>query len=596
MSVLSLFFAICLTLRIFQLSWLFPKRRKHAQEVPDNSALAEIEGGVPETDGRAWTSWSVFEHIEQGLRKNPNGPAVISTFQRADCLRYLKSGEEKPPHSNARRQQTIHKNSSVLSSGFHEQQDDPHIRVVHAKGQPNGLNDSGELKNSMQSSATNPNCLILSYSQLHRAALKLSAGLIANGAQPYSTMLMLIPNSGEYTVLLWTCILLRITYVSLDPAALDVAGFTALKRTLRTLKPQLVVVEDAFSGKALDLAVSELQLAQPIRLCILPSQTADWKSLANIATDAVRYPIDEAMLITTARRDSPRRIHSIIFTSGTSGDPKGCPMRVASMSHVLHSQSWLIDSEAGAFALQQAHNSRGIAPAQTLQTWKAGGAVVMTRQSFDVRAVAETIRNFSVTFIVMTPPMVHEMANELVARPLDVSSVKRIQIGGDAVTRGVLDRCVALFPQSQVCVNHGMTEGGGSFIWPYFGNLVADVSIFGEICTIGAVAPGSRIRIWDTEKKRVAQRGDLGELHISCASIIQHYLESRSEESFYEDEKGRWFKTGDVAMINKDGLVFILGRTKDMIRRAGMIVMPAAIESSLEAFTGKQVRRIRFNC
>ena len=535
-------------IRAFLSSLLFLEKKEKEQTEVIADQLAEIDGGV-------WESMSVFAHIERGLNRNPDGPAVICTFQPVDCLQDLISGHQKAHQQNALWQQ---------------QNDDSYLR--------NG--------------PVQPTCLTLTYTQLHRTALKLASGLIANGAQPNSTMVMLIPNGGEYTVLLWTCILLRITYVSLDPALLDISGFTTLKHMLQTLKPQLVVALDGPSGKALDVAVSELQLPQPIRLCLSRSRTPDWRSLANIAADSVKCPVDEATLVAAARHDNPKRIHSIMFTSGTSGHPKGCPQRVAGMSHVLHSQCWLVDSEAGAFALQQPHNSRGIAPAQTLQTWRAGGAVVMTGQGFSVRDAAEAIQAFGATFIVLTPPMVHEMAAELAARPFDVSSVKRIQIGGDAVTKDVLTKCAALFPPAHVCANHGMTEGGGSFAWPFFDRSVSKIPFFGEICPIGTVAPGSVVRIWDRERKCVVGKEELGELHISCASIISHYLGGRSEESFYDDRRGRWFNTGDIAMVDRDGLVFILGRRKDMIKRAGVAIMPAAIESSIEAFTGAQVSGI----
>lgn len=213
----------------------------------------------------------------------------------------------------------------------------------------------------------------------------------------------------------------------------------------------------------------------------------------------------------------------------------------------------------------------------------------MTGQSFSVSAAIEAIRQFDATFIVLTPPMVHEMADELAARPLDVTSVRKIQIGGDAVTKGVISKCTALFPRAQVCVNHGMTEGGGSFTWPFLDTPVSNIPFFGEACPIGKVAPGSTIRIWDTERKSVVGREELGELHISCGSIINHYLGGRSENSFYNDQQGRWLNTGDVGMVDKNGLVFILGRRKDMIKRAGVGIMPAALESSIEAFTGAQV-------
>ena len=550
----------------------------HGLDEDAHQQLAEIDGGP-------WERISVFEHIEQGLKRNPAGPAVVCTFQPASHLDDLITSGEKISQPNALWQKKLVDLPSQQPNAFLELAKN----VVLWEQQQKELGYSVKQEGTLQGAVSKAECLTISYIQLHRTALKLAAGLLAIGAQPGSTMVMFIPNGGEYTLLLWTCILLRITYASIDPASLDISGFTELKRMLRSVKPQIVVAPDSLSGKALDVAASELQLPQPIRLCLSPSRNSGWRSLGDVAASGSKCPIEEAQLVEAARHDSPERIHSIMFTSGTSGRPKGCPMRVKGMSHVLHSQKWLVDADSGAFALQQAHNSRGIAPAQTLQTWRAGGAVVMTGQGFSVGAAAKAIRQYGATFMVLTPPMVHEWAEELTARPFSVDSIKKIQIGGDAVTKGVLSKCAALFPKAQLCVNHGMTEGGGSFIWPFFEKPVSTIPFFGEICPIGTVAPGSMIRLWDVERKRVVPRGHLGELQISCGSIIKHYFGGRSEESFYNDQKGRWFKTGDIAMVNEDGLVFILGRQKDMIRRASVGIMPAAIESSIEAFTGAQV-------
>lgn len=592
---LLLLVVVCLLvppLRFLLLSFFFPNKKEREHGAAATEKSAEIDGGV-------WERMSVFEHIEQGLKKNPDGLAVICMFQSANRLEDLIYGNARVPNTLW---QQLNGDSPLSDgqlgqlNGFFERQSNGQRNIEPSGGWQSGTDSRASMAskqgNILRCALPNVTYSALTYSQLHRTALALAAGIIADGGQPNSTLLMLIPNGAEYAILLWACVLLRVTYVSLDPASLDISGFTALKQVVQTLKPQIVVAPDNLTGKALDVAVSELQLPRPIRLCLSSSRADGWKSLGDVAADGIRCPVDVAALVAAARRDNPARIHSIMFTSGTSGRPKGCPMRVTGMSHVLHSQSWLVDAEAGAFAVQQAHNSRGIASAQTLQTWRAGGAVVLTGQTFSVSDAAEAIRHLGATFIVMTPPMVHEMAMELVARPLDVSSVRRIQIGGDTVTKGVLRKCAALFPQAQVCVNHGMTEGGGSFVWPFFETPVSMIPFFGEICPIGAVAPGSLVRIWDAERGCVVGRGELGELHILCGSIIRHYVGGRSEESFCNDEKGRWFITGDMAMMDREGLVFILGRKKDMIKRAGVAVMPAAIESSVEAFTGAHVSRL----
>ncbi|KAF7587031.1 hypothetical protein BBP40_007853 [Aspergillus hancockii] len=523
--MLRLIFAWLLRPFLANLRRLLPTRNHETVPADPTSGSAQVDGGSSEEQ------LSVFAHMERGLKNSADGPAVISMFQSADCLKGLV-----PP-----------------VEGHNEE------------------------------------WLTLTYTQLHRAAVQLALGLLAHGAQPNSTMVMLIPNGGEYAVLLWACVLLRIAYVSLDPALLEASEFPILKQLIRTLKPQLVVAQDHIQGKALDRAVADLRLAQPIRISLSQSDAPSaWKCLSDWAAGAGRSSTAEASLIAAARCDDPERIHSILFTSGTSGLPKGCPRPVRGMSHLLESQSWLVDANVGVMAVQQAHNSRGIAPAQMFQTWRAGGAVVLTGQSFSVRDAASAIRKLRATFLVLTPPMVHEMATELAERPLDVRSVQRIQIGGDTVTRGLLKKCAAMFPHAQVCVNHGMTEGGGAFRWPFFDTPVDRLPYFGVICPVGAVAPGAVVRVWDPVRQSVASTGQLGELHLACASHIRHYLGGRSEEDFYHDGTERWFKTGDIARVDADGLVFILGRGKDMIQRDRVTIMPAAIESLVEDFTGAQ--------
>ncbi|KAF2844834.1 putative amp dependent CoA ligase [Plenodomus tracheiphilus IPT5] len=540
---------ICALVLAFGYLSLWSRSEKKLRE---SYLLAEDDEGLAEIKGMTWPQLSVFEHIERGLRRNPHGAAVVCLMEQSASIQNL-----------------------VMACSEH----------TH----------SPEIEGTLPSSPAYEEkitAFTLTYTQLHRIAFKLATGLLAVGVRPNTRMIMLIPNGAEYAILLWACILLRITYVNMDPAFLDISGFTALKQTLQTIKPQLVVAPDACSGKAIDVATSELGLPQPVRICLSKSAlvSTGWKTLFAVTTHAnsQNFP-DDASLVSAARHDDSNRVNSIMFTSGTSGMPKGCPQTVAAISHALHSQEWLIDSDSGAarHALMQAHNSRGIAPAQTLQTWRAGGAVVLTGQGFSVHDAIKAIHQLGVSFLVLTPPMVHEFTVELAKISLDISSVKRIQIGGDAVTKEVLVKCAALFPQAQVCVNQGMTEGPGVFAWPFLETSPKDIRFFGgQICSVGIVAPGAKIRLRSTAcGGAVVKRGELGELHISCPSIIKHYLGGYSEDMFYNDTKGRWFNTTDMAMVDSSGLVFIVGRRKDMIQRAGITIAPAVIESCIAALT-----------
>jgi acyl-CoA synthetase (AMP-forming)/AMP-acid ligase II len=566
-----------LFIKVYVWPWLIWGKQRQAQfdDVAGPDCASEIEGGV-------WEQRSVFELIEQGLQECPNGLAVVCMFQPATHLADLADETAKTIEASAN-------GTPNGLNGFTKKSTSDAALWRKDDGQNGILEPRHHNKAIELSSYATRQYLTLTYQELHNTALRLATGLLANGARANTAMVMAIPNCAEYAILLWACILARITYVSLDPALLEISGFTELKHTLRALKPQILVAPTAVSGKALDVAIAELQLASPIRICLGRAETAGWRSLSNIIKQGGdRAAAEEHAMMAAAREDRPGRIHSVMFTSGTSGgQPKGCPQRVSGMAHALQSQAWLIGK--GARALMQPHNSRGIAPAQTLQTWSAGGTVVLTGQAFNANEALDAIARVHATFLVLTPPMVHEMTEVRRARSdVDVACVSTVQVGGDTITRGMLERCALLFPQARVCVNHGMTEGPGAFVWP-FSRQHAPVFYGGEVCPAGAVAPGATVRIMDGEK--VLDRGRPGELHVACPSIIKHYWGGRSEEeSFYEDKRGkRWFRTGDFATADRDGLIYVLGRMKNIIRRAGVPVMPAVIESLIEAYTGAQV-------
>jgi acyl-CoA synthetase (AMP-forming)/AMP-acid ligase II len=516
------------------------RRPTHADTQHDLGSVhkSKIDGG-PLLVGK-----SVFSYLERGLRKNPHGLAVISLHQPASHLAQILPRSRAP--------QT-------------------------ASNQAHMLEDNRDLGD----------CLTITYDQLHRGAHRLAAGLQIAGVRPESKMLMLIPNGGEYTLLMWCCIIMRVTYVCVDPDIVAVSGYDSLKDIVRSVKPSTVVVLGLAQAMAIDIAIQQLSLSPPLRVMLAADTANGWKPLQSHAV--VPSAKESKELSERARFESPDRINSIIFTSGTSGAPKGCPLRVSSMCHILESQSWLITERNCRRALQTIHNSRGIAPFQTLQTWMAGGAVMMIKDSGNIYQMTEALRKHAPTFIAASAAMVTAVGQEMVKDCFLAKSVKRVQLGGEVIPDGALVECKELFPEAQVCINHGMTEGAGSFIWPFFETPAEHLPRYAELLPIGKAAPGSVIRVWDSYERRVAKRGHAGELHIQSGSLVRRYLRGECSESFINEGHERWFSTGDTAMIDLDGLVYILGRTKDMIVTKQGTIVPAAIEAVVRKLTGAPV-------
>lgn len=437
--------------------------------------------------------------------------------------------------------------------------------------------------------------LTLSYAQIHRTASKLALGLQKKGILAGSTILLAIDNGGESALFLWTCAILRLTLAAIPPIMLETSKKLELQGYLTLLVPQLVVVPDKNGISAVRDAAVSSRISQPLCVSLRDLEGSDMGlSLYQIADAGHGTVEDEELILKNARDDDPDRIHIVLFTSGTSaGLPKGCPLSVRSTVHILESQSWLITDQNCARVLQQAHISCAIAPQHMLQTWRVGGTIVLPEgPSFAIEHTMEALLTYRTTFIVLSPAMVHALAKILPTHPGATDSVRSVQVGGDAVTKQVLRNCTALFPTANVFINHGMSEGGGFFTWPFLDTNISELPYFGEICPTGRVAPGTSVRIWDMDRKETVPRGQAGRLCLHCESIIPGYLDGVGASSFHHEDDRIWFDTGDIALLTEDNLIYILGRGKDMIKRSGKIFMPVALENFIETYTGIQVSDI----
>lgn len=499
------------------------------ENAPPDLDLAEISGG-PLSAHR-----SIFWYLERGAMMKPDAAAVICMDQPAGHLK------EELVHEGS-------ENQSII----------------------------------MRQSLSSPSRLLLSYEHLLLMAKKVVAGWTARGLKAGITVLLGVPNGAEFCILYWACILMKVTVVCYDPSTMP-----QLCSLLRTLKPSVVVVDNSGEAIAVDLAVKSLRMPEPLRLQLNASTSRDpWMPLGELFKTKLTSDVEQSIL-DHARSDDPDRVHSILFTSGTSDKPKGCPLRVAGQTHILETWSWLLDRRTSSRALQQAHNSRAIAPTQMLQTWSNGGAVLLPRRSFHLDDTTAAIESFGATFVVLSPTMVHALVDKI--RISDSGSLLTVQIGGDAVTRTVLLKCQAVFPGARICTHHGMSEGVAAFQWPFFDLPVSNIPFLGETCPIGKVARGSKVRVWNTATRSIGRRNEPGELHVQSSSVIRHYLQGASPGAFYDDYDGRWFITGDIATMNGNGTIYILGRSNDCIKRAGYPILPGPLESLIERYVDAQV-------
>ena len=174
--------------------------------------------------------------------------------------------------------------------------------------------------------------------------------------------------------------------------------------------------------------------------------------------------------------------------------------------------------------------------------------------------------------------MVLALLNQSSFHPKRTQSLKLVSLGATIIPPHTIAAVTDsnLLGASEATATFGMSEGVQVCS---SSSKTGMKSARGAVC-LGQPAPGVKIRICKNQSRCAVTRGETGELHIGGDQIIKGYLYGDSS-CFYDDQLGHWMATGDQAMMDEEGNLFILGRYKDIIIRGGENLSPALIENCL---------------
>ncbi|RAH71873.1 acetyl-CoA synthetase-like protein [Aspergillus aculeatinus CBS 121060] len=267
---------------------------------------------------------------------------------------------------------------------------------------------------------------------------------------------------------------------------------------------------------------------------------------------------------------------SVLFTSGTASRPKGCPLRMTAYIHVLINSLGIGNLKPGDKLLSTAPSYHAFGLLCTILPLVQGACVVFAGNTFDPLLTIDTIQHQECTHLCLVPTMLHGL--EQFHSTFNSSSLHAVLFAGMVLSPDALRRCLELFGNITVENLYGMSEGVVATTGP-----VGDVSRIshGQDVAVGRPGMGARIRICDPGQRSPLAVGLPGQLHYAGSSLIQHYL-GASDDDFHDEPDGlRWFNTGDQAFVGTDGLVYLVGRYKDLIIRGGENLSPARIEGVL---------------
>ncbi len=267
---------------------------------------------------------------------------------------------------------------------------------------------------------------------------------------------------------------------------------------------------------------------------------------------------------------------NIQFTSGTTGFPKG-----ATLTHrnILNNGFFIGE------CMRLGPDDRLCIPVPmyhcfgmvlgNLACFTHGSTIVYPNDGFDPLTVLETVQAEKCTGLHGVPTMfIAELDHPRFAE-FDLSSLRTGIMAGTACPIEVMKRVVDRMHLSQITIAYGMTETS-----PVSCQSSTDTPLERRVSTVGTVQPHLEVKIVDPETGATVPHGTSGELCTRGYSVMHGYWADEAKTQEAIDAEG-WMHTGDLATMDAEGYVNIVGRIKDMVIRGGENIYPREIEEFL---------------
>lgn len=287
----------------------------------------------------------------------------------------------------------------------------------------------------------------------------------------------------------------------------------------------------------------------------------------------------EALLAQRAAAVTPDTIADIMFTSGTTGLPKG-----AVFDHrrsLGGGRAWV-----GISSMQADDRYCCFGPFSHNASYKAGwvaalmtGSTLYWPEAYDGEAILNLIANNRISVMPAPPTVWQEMLAHPNRRDWDISCLRFLSTGGTTVPIELMRRLQAETDIQVLSTGYGMTECCGSATHTRPGDPIERVAF-----TAGTALPGTEIRIAGPDGQSLPA-GEAGEVLIRDDKLLIEYLDNPAATRAAIDAEG-WLHSGDVGLLDADNYLRITDRLKDMYIVGGFNVYPAEIERQMSAIPG----------
>lgn len=398
------------------------------------------------------------------------------------------------------------------------------------------------------------------YGELRDRHRRVANGLKGLGVEPMERVAVLSSNRLEYIEIEVGIAAARAIMVPLNWRLRPAELAQLLKRS----EARAIFVEERFLP-----TVAELRRS---------GETPELRTIISIDGGAGDLDYEELCRSSPATLPQPQgsldEPHEIIFTSGTTGQPKGVVWSNGGV--IWNSIQQVMDYRLGPDCSNYVVIDLYYIGGRHDFTWPvlhAGGTVHVKHSSgFDAEEVVKYVAEKGITHVLWVPTMLYDILEVPNLDRLDTSKLRMIMCGGQAVTAATTERAWQAFPHTDFIQVYGLTEGGGTvtFIPPEYARTKPG--------SAGKPSQHVEIKLVDTQGDEVPPGTD-GEILVKAPSMTAGYWDAPELTATLLADG--WLHTGDMGRFDDDGFLYISGRKRDMIISGGMNIFPSEIEDVL---------------
>jgi acyl-CoA synthetase (AMP-forming)/AMP-acid ligase II len=398
-----------------------------------------------------------------------------------------------------------------------------------------------------------------SFTQLDERCGRLAGALLAHGLRPGDRVGILFYNTPRFVESYFACVR---------------AGLVATPVNFRLVGPEMAYILEDSGAKALlygrDFAATIAEIAADlpgVQFMVTPQPDGSTQALdyQTFLESGRNLPCDPAV--------GEGHPCQLMYTSGTTGRPKGAVLTHSNILWNLHNTIWGREDRDGQVSIivGPLFHTAALNNHLTIQVALGGTSVLIRR--FEPELLLKVIEQERATVISGAPTMYNLLLQHPQAQDYDLSSITKCTLGSAKLATQIKRRLIDFFPNITGLYDvYGCTECSPCI------TILKQADSLRKNGSVGRALPFLTARVVDSEDRPLPP-GEVGELVCKGPNVMAGY--HNNPQATRQTLVNGWFHTGDLARVDEEGFFYIVDRSKDMIVSGGENIYPREIEEVL---------------